>query len=62
VFAGNPRATFYNRTLSTTVTGLHPLTTYFVGVRARDGAGNTDRNTVAVELPPLPNGVPYNPR
>ena len=57
VFAGAPEATQTGPPLSMIITGLDALTTYYVGVRAEDEAGNVDTNTLTLDLPPLPNAV-----
>ena len=43
--------------LTTTLSGLNRLSTYYVGVRAMDAAGNIDANTVTLQVDPLPNAV-----
>jgi hypothetical protein len=56
VFSGAPLTSVVGD-LETQLTGLDPLETYHVGVRAEDEAGNEDGNTATLELAPLPNAV-----
>lgn len=56
VFTGSAAAQFTGVT-SGTIDNLNPTTSYYVGVRAVDEAGNEEKNTRTVKLDPLPNAA-----
>jgi len=57
VFSGSPKTTSTGTATSKLITGLDPGTTYYVGVRAKDEAGNEEANTHTLMIAPLPNAA-----
>jgi len=58
VFANPPKEVIVGR-LYTTITGLSGSETYYFAVRARDEAGNEEKNTAVIAVPPFVPGSDF---